>query len=457
MENILNRSIKERLVAATLAMAGIYSVIVSWIDTDWSKIRFQEYVLVLLFAGAIILVDHYPIHLLRGTKVSLINLPIFLSAALLHAPLVILATGVGLLVANLLACVERGLLPRDIVSTVGHWLFMAFLGYRIVHLSTPGVQWYTSRMGLLLLSALSFLLLDFLVFSLSQSFIYDEPFITTLRSITGQGIILETVQYLIGILGALAAYEDVWSVILLGVPISITYIAFKNIKETRYETVRILEDLADTVDLRDRYTGGHSKGVANLVQRTLAQLKILGTEATLIETAARLHDIGKIGVPDSILKKPCTLSPDEMAVMRTHPQRGSELIKKYKDFSRGALMIMHHHERWDGDGYPKGLREYEIPFGARVIAVADSFDAMTSNRPYRKALSTIQAIQILLEGRGTQWDPQIVTAFVHMILEQEDEKSPEKRTPQPISLVCLQELPINLTLSLGSCQSQKGN
>src|SRR6185295_547046 len=106
-----------------------------------------------------------------------------------------------------------------------------------------------------------------------------------------------------------------------------------------------------------------------------------------------------------ILKKPCTLSPDEMAVMRTHPQRGSELINKYKDFSRGALMIMHHHERWDGDGYPKGLREYEIPFGARVIAVADSFDAMTSNRPYRKALSTIQAIQILLEGRGTQWDP----------------------------------------------------
>jgi HD-GYP domain-containing protein (c-di-GMP phosphodiesterase class II) len=71
-------------------------------------------------------------------------------------------------------------------------------------------------------------------------------------------------------------------------------------------------------------------------------------------------------------------------------------------------MIMHHHERWDGDGYPKGLREYEIPFGARVIAVADSFDAMTSNRPYRKALSTIQAIQILLEGRGTQWDPQLV-------------------------------------------------
>ena len=449
--------IKERLMAALLAILGAWAVVLSLTHTEATAIHFQDYVLALLFAGAMILVDQYPIHLVRGAKVSLINLPIFLSAVLLRAPLVMLAVGVGLLVANLLARVERRLLPRDIISTVGQWLFMAFWGYRIIHLSIPGVHWYTSRLSLLLLCALSFLLLDFLVFSLSQSFVYDEPFFSTLKSITQQGISLEAVQYLIGILGALAAYEDVWSVILLSVPISITYIAFKNMKETRYETVRILEDLADTVDLRDRYTGGHSKAVAKLVQRTLAQLKISGTEATLIETAARLHDIGKIGVPDSILKKPYKLSPDEMAVMRTHPQRGSELIKKYKDFSRGALMIMHHHERWDGEGYPKGLKEYEIPFGARVIAVADSFDAMTSNRPYRKALSTNQAIQILLEGRGTQWDPQIVTAFVHMLIEQEDEKSPEKRTPQPISLVCSQEVPTSLALSLGSCQAQKGN
>ncbi len=442
MEKVMNRAIKERVVAAFLALAGIYAVALSWTHAELINISFQEYVLVLLFAAAIILVDHYPIHLLRGTKVSLVNLPIFLSATLLHGPLAMVATGTGLLVAYLLARVERGLLPRDILAGLGQWLFIAFLGYRIVHLTFPDWPWHISTLSLLLLCALVFLVLDFFIFSLSQSFIYDEPFLHTLKSITQQGISLEVIQYLIGVLGALAAYEDIWSVLLLSVPISITYVAFKNLKETRYETIQILEDLADTVDLRDRYTGGHSKGVADLVHRTLVQLKIAGQEATLIETATRLHDIGKIGVPDSILKKPGKLLPEEMAVMRSHSQRGAKLITKYKDFSRGALMIKHHHERWDGAGYPKGLREHEIPFGARVIAVADSFDAMTSNRPYRRALSTFQAIQILLDGRGTQWDPQIVTAFVDMMMKQPDEKAFKSISIQSLSLSSSHDLPI---------------
>jgi len=433
MEQMPERVIKERLVAAFLAIMGTCAIVLSMAGARGEISNFQEYVFVILFAVAIILADRYPIHLLRGTKVSLINLPIFLSAVLLRAPLVMIAIGVGLLCANLLARVERGLLPRDIISTMGQWLFTAFLGYRIVHLTLPGFHWNASALGLLFLCALSFLLLDFIIFSLSQSFIYDEPFIITLKSNVYHGISLEVIQYLIGILGALAAYEYIWSVILLIVPVSITYLAFKNVKEMRHETVQILDDLADTVDLRDRYTGGHSKGVAELVHQTLIQLKISGPEAMLIETSARLHDIGKIGIPDSILKKPGLLLPEEMAVMRTHSQKGAELIAKYKDFSRGAMMIMHHHERWDGDGYPSGLKEYAIPFGARVISVVDSFDAMTSDRPYRKALSTNQAIQILLEGRGTQWDPNIVDAFVDMTMKLMEEKSAERVSRRQVS------------------------
>jgi len=420
------RGIKERLVAAFLAIIGTCAVVLSMAGARGEISYFQEYVFVILFAVAIILADHYPIHLLRGTKVSLINLPIFLSAVLLRAPLVMVAIGVGLLCANLLARVERGLLPRDIVSTIGQWLFTAFLGYCIVHLALPGIHGQASALVLLFLCALSFLLLDFIIFSISQSFIYSEPFIITLKSNVYHGISLEVIQYLIGILGALAAYENIWSVILLIVPVSITYIAFKNVKEMRHETIQILEDLADTVDLRDPYTGGHSKGVADLVHQILIQLKISGPEAMLIETSARLHDIGKIGIPDSILKKPGILLPEEMAVMRTHSKKGAELIAKYKDFSRGAMMIMHHHERWDGSGYPSGLKDYAIPFGARVISVVDSFDAMTSDRPYRKALSTDRAIRILLEGRGTQWDPNIVNAFVDLIMKQVEEESVDR-------------------------------
>ena len=434
---------KERVSAAILAIVGAYVALLSLTHAGGTVLHLREYALVIMFVGAIILMDHYPIHLLRGAKVSLINLPIFLSTVLLPLRLVIIATGAGLLVASLLARVERGLLPRDIVSTIGQWLFAAFWGYQVVHLTIPGPLWHLSRLGLLLMAAFLFLFLDFLVFSLSQSFVYDEPFIATLKSIVQQGISLEVIQYLIGILGALAADENIWSLVLLSVPISITYIAFKNIKETRYETVQILEDLADTVDLRDRYTGGHSKGVADFVRQILAQLKISGPEATLIETAARLHDIGKIGIPDRILLKPGKLLPEERAMMCTHPKKGAELIAKYKDFSRGAGMIMHHHERWDGKGYPGGLRGYEIPFGARVIAVADSFDAMISDRPYRKAISTEQAIQILLAGRGAQWDPSVVDAFVSMLAKKQEPQPVEQTSFQRLSTSLAQDIPIS--------------
>jgi len=437
MEQPSEMVLRERVVTALIAVAGAYVLALSWRNIEVSSIYTWEYVLALLFAGAIVLADHFPIHLLRGTKLSLINLPIFLSAALISAPLAILATGTGLLVANILARAERGLLPRDIASTVGQWMFTVFLGYKIIHLSLPEFPEHTTRLGLLLLCAFSFLLIDFIVFSLSQSFIYLEPFTFALKVVAREGLSLEVTQYLIAILGSLAAYNDIWSLVLLIAPITITYIAFKNIKEMRYETVRILQDMADTVDLRDQYTGGHSKRVADLLRQTLVQLKLFGPEATLIEISARLHDIGKIGIPDSILTKPGKLSPEEMAIMRTHPRKGAELISKYKDFSRGAEMILHHHERWDGQGYPSGLKEHEIPFGARVIAVADGFDAMTSDRPYRKALSAHQAIQVLLEGRGKQWDPNVVNAFVDMLINQADEKSkehpPKKQTASVLS------------------------
>src|SRR5581483_2790892 len=112
---------------------------------------------------------------------------------------------------------------------------------------------------------------------------------------------------------------------------------------------------------------------------------ILGPEASLIISAARVHDIGKIGIPDDILKKPGKLTSRERAIIESHAARGADLLVRYPDFARGKAIVRHHHERWDGKGYPDGIRGLEIPLGARVIAVADSYDAMTSDRPYRRA------------------------------------------------------------------------
>jgi len=410
--------LRERIIAALLGIAGLSVLSVSISETAWSSLKPVQFLLTVLFTGAVILADRYPIHLGRGTKASMTSLPIYLGTVLLAAPLAISMAGGGLLISNLKARTERGLLPRDIISTAGQWMVIAFLGYQVNHLTLPGLDWHLSRFILLAAGALTFLIADFTIFSLTNSFVLEEPFPRTLRATFREGIDIEGIQLLVAILGALAIDESIWALPLLAVPAITTYTTFKNIKEVRYETLQLLEDLADTVDLRDIYTGGHSRRVADLVRQILIQLKVFGQEAALIETAARLHDIGKIGIPDEILQKPGKLTPQEMLTMQTHSEKGANLISKYKDFSRGALMIMHHHESWNGYGYPGRLQEYEIPFGARVIAVADSFDAMTSERPYRKGLSARQAVQILLEGRGRQWDHGVVNAFVESVTSQ---------------------------------------
>jgi putative nucleotidyltransferase with HDIG domain len=170
--------------------------------------------------------------------------------------------------------------------------------------------------------------------------------------------------------------------------------------------------MADAVDLRDPYTGGHSRRVTAVCEAILQELALTGPDADLIVMSARVHDIGKIGIPDGIVNKPGPLTPDERAIMETHAARGAELVAQYRDFARGVEIIRHHHERWDGQGYPDRKAGYAIPLGARVLAVADSFDAMTSDRPYRRGMTAARAIEILREGAGSQWDPQIVDAFL---------------------------------------------
>jgi HD-GYP domain-containing protein (c-di-GMP phosphodiesterase class II) len=232
-----------------------------------------------------------------------------------------------------------------------------------------------------------------------------------------EGGLAEGAQYLIGVLGALAAMQQVWALALLALPTALVYLAFKRAKEMHDGTRDLLESMADTVDLRDPYTGGHSRRVTDLTIGLLRELRKAGPEVDLIVAAARVHDIGKIGIPDSVLVKPGALTAEERAVIETHAERGADLLQRYPDFARGVEIVRHHHERWDGGGYPHRLKGTEIPFGARVIAVADSFDAMTSDRPYRRALGIDRAAALLREGRGRQWDPVLVDAFLRSVAD----------------------------------------
>lgn len=175
------------------------------------------------------------------------------------------------------------------------------------------------------------------------------------------------------------------------------------------------QSLASAIDAKDSYTGDHSTNVADLAAQAARALRLPADVVDDVRIAARLHDLGKIGVPDAILMKPGPLTPEEWAIMRRHAQGGFEILEKAPLSERVKLAVRHSHERWDGAGYPAGLAGEAIPLIARIVAVADAYEAMTSDRPYRKALTLQDALARLERDAGAQLDPQVVRAFLRLL------------------------------------------
>ena len=178
------------------------------------------------------------------------------------------------------------------------------------------------------------------------------------------------------------------------------------------QTLESLFELADILDDRDKYTHGHSERVGHYAEQTAIQLGLSGDRAHLTFLAGRLHDIGKCAINNEVLLKPARLDEDEQIHMRKHPEVGGAMLAHFSLFREVASYVRGHHERWDGQGYPDGLRGEDIPLESRIIAVVDSYDAMTTTRPYRSALPHAEAIRRLRAGAGAQWDPQVVATFV---------------------------------------------
>ncbi len=188
-------------------------------------------------------------------------------------------------------------------------------------------------------------------------------------------------------------------------------IRVKNLHNQLEETEKILFALANVVEVKDQYTDQHLKRMAQYTER-LAQLA--GLDATGqrdVRYGGILHDIGKVGISDTILRKPGKLTAEEYEIIKTHTVLGAQIVQPLRFGVSVGPMVRGHHERWDGDGYPDGLAGEHIPLGARIIAVCDTFDAMTSDRPYRKALSPQVALNELQDKAGSQFDPQLVEIF----------------------------------------------
>jgi putative nucleotidyltransferase with HDIG domain len=184
--------------------------------------------------------------------------------------------------------------------------------------------------------------------------------------------------------------------------------SYRRLEESSLEAI---ESLNATVDAKDPYTAGHSARVQRIAVAVAEELGLSPHRIDAVRFGGLFHDIGKIAVPDSVLTKPGALDDDEFAIVRRHPEDGADIVSHFSRLREAVPVIRHHHERWDGKGYPEGLAGSDIPEEASVVGLADAWDAMTTERPYRSALSVEQAAAEVRRCRGAQFSPAVVDAF----------------------------------------------
>jgi len=242
-----------------------------------------------------------------------------------------------------------------------------------------------------------------------KGFFYN--FITAFKDFSLQYVSLFVTALLLVVLYTIS----IWHVFFAIVPLGLVHLSFRSYLRLRTEARKTFERISTLLDERDHYTAVHSDEVAGLAVKIAQEMKLSQGEIEKVDVAGRVHDIGKIAVPDAILLKPGPLSEEEWMVMKRHPVVSAELIQGLEIYSPVVDAVRHEHERWDGSGYPDGLKGEEIPLIARVIAAADIFNALTTKRPYREAFSHEEAIETIRQLRGTDLDPDVAEALLRVV------------------------------------------
>lgn len=227
------------------------------------------------------------------------------------------------------------------------------------------------------------------------------------------------VQFLtLGVLAILMAIVyplSPWYVLLVGSPLMVVQISIRSYARLRQQAKEAFERITRIVGERDFYTGTHSANVAELAVKLTRKLRLPDEVVDQVEAAARVHDLGKIAIPDSILLKPGKLTAEEWALVKRHPVVGADLLQGLEIYEEIADVVRHEHEHWDGGGYPDGLSGEKIPLGSRIIAVADVWSALTTDRPYRPAYTADEARTILKAMAEKELDPKLVDLFLTVV------------------------------------------
>jgi putative nucleotidyltransferase with HDIG domain len=412
---------KSRLFTWILFLLALCIIVYSLINTDFNF----EWNLILLLV-LIVLSESMPVNLPKGGGRVTISFALFFVVLVLYDPFHGAFTiSLGLLLSNWSQGQSVNIWAFNWAgSFVSHWAACQIWQYvrpdqlvgaialpeHIFYLMIPGIALFLFNSILVSISIC-------LAYSLSLKEIWMDNLRWTIPNVA--------VLWVLGVLMVVLHQSDagVFGVLLFWLPLQAIRYSFKqyiDLKKAHFETV---QTLAAALDAKDPLTRGHSEEVASLAVSIAQHMNMDSSDIEALHYAGLLHDIGKIAIKDSILNKCGDLTEEELNIIKSHSGIGADIVKPVTFLKGISEMIRHHHEWFNGQGYPNGLIGDEIPLGARILCVADAFNAMVSDRVYQKRKSYDEALQQLVSGMGTQFDPDVVKVFINKVLPELDRKN----------------------------------
>jgi hypothetical protein len=394
------------LVGTALAVIPPIAVPRAFADVPWLS--------ALILMAMTVLAVRFPIVLRAHFELFVVAVPLTALVLLVPLPVLGLAVGLSSLVGYLLLRLQD---PIEITFNVCQAIIHVFLAGCVFSLTRdasvlgPDVGGL-GPVGAILLTAAVYVAGNYALVAGAAALQMGANFFRVWRTHLERDLPTEAVQLGMGVITAIVATVEPLVVPVLAVPVVLISISTRRASQLETDTHDALTRLVELLELRDAYTAGHSRRVAETSKVLALKLGFAPEEAAVVESAGEVHDIGKIIIDPAILHKVDRLSDEEFALIKQHPVFGASIVSRFASYGTGHQMVRHHHERWDGAGYPDNLRGEDIPIGARIIAVADSYDAMTSARSYRGAMPHDRAVAILREGSGVQWDPAVITAML---------------------------------------------
>jgi HD-GYP domain-containing protein (c-di-GMP phosphodiesterase class II) len=384
---------------------------------------FQAQLAALLVVMACVAMQ-FPLQVTPKIKVNTSSAVYFTAVLVLAPGTAVVVAGVSQLAGGLILVRRRNPLtgrPRrrllDTIFNASQWM-IATSGSGVVlnWLAGSGdsgstLLWFSA----LVAAAIAMYLVNTVLVAIVAAIQTKQPLVTTWIAGRRVDAITEAGLYTISAVASAAVPSHPWVLLGLVVPTILLHNSLQRTLQLHRQTVAALEQMADLVDVRDGYTGQHSARVADYAQQIARALRLNSDETATIRLAARVHDIGKIAIPDRILHKPGRLDPTEWELMKSHVAAGCQVLERFDDYAHGVELVRCHHERIDGSGYPRGLREKQIPLGAQIVGISDAIDAMTSDRPYRHAMPLTAVRDELVRAAGTQFGSAVVEAAVRVL------------------------------------------